>query len=88
MKDNVMIQAEQALEYWDSETLWGRLIERDLENNDLEALQFHVNEANSQKQMQESFDSEFMRRLLEGEPLIQLDNLPDVDMPEGFKAGR
>lgn len=62
MKDNVMQQAEEALEYWNSSTMWGRLIERDINDNDLEALRFHVDEANAQMEMCQSFDIRYDAR--------------------------
>lgn len=62
MKDNVIEQAEIALEYWGSTAMWGRLIERDINDNDLEALEFHVNEANAQMSMCQEFNQHYDAR--------------------------
>ena len=53
---NVMQEAEQALEYWGEHSFWGRLILRDLDANDLDALAFHVKEACSEQKFIESAD--------------------------------
>jgi len=82
--DNVMQQAEEALDYWESGSMWARLIERDINDNDMEALQFHVDEANAQKNLQESFTHDFIDRLIDGEDIsFNTDNWPVVQMPKG-----
>lgn len=58
----LMEQAAIALEYWGSNTMWRRLIERDINDDDLEALQFHVDEANAQMNMCTNYDHIFDAR--------------------------
>lgn len=60
---NIMQRAEIALTYWEPDSMWARLIERDIDENDLEALQFHVDEADAQKEMQEGFSQRYDARL-------------------------
>lgn len=84
-KKNIMERAEGALEYWDEDSMWARLIERDLKFEDYEALEYHLNEADSQKHIQDSFNVDFMERLLNNEPLIDTTRWYTVPMPEGVK---
>lgn len=84
MSENIMQTAEKALEYWDEDSMWARLIERDIDANDLESLQFHVDEANNQMSMQEDFARKFQDRLLGDEPLMDVSSWPKVKMPVGI----
>ena len=45
-------RAAEALEYWTG-TMHGRIIERDLKSNDLEALSYHLRQAEAEMQIQE-----------------------------------
>lgn len=56
MKKNILQRAEAALEYWGEEHMWGRLIVRDIDANDLEALEFHLKEACAEQEMIDSAD--------------------------------
>lgn len=50
---NIMEAAEEMLEYWDG-TMWARVIERDLQTDDLEALHYHVSQAEKERSIQET----------------------------------
>lgn len=45
-------RANEAMEYWTG-TMWERVIERDLATHDLEALRYHLNEAEKEMSIQE-----------------------------------
>jgi hypothetical protein len=85
-KENIMRRAEEALTYWDQGSMWSRLIERDIDENDLESLQYHVDEADAQMNMQESFNEEFMRRLVREDSLIDPNGWPALKMPVGVEG--
>ena len=65
--DNLFERAEEQLEYW-TNTMWARVIEADIDRNDLEALSYHVNEAEREMAIQED-NHEF------GEMAIQPDDV-------------
>ena len=50
--DKLMDSAQDMLEYW-AGTLWERIIQRDLDANDLEALHYHVAQAYKEYSIQE-----------------------------------
>lgn len=82
---NIMQLAEEALSFWEPDSMWSRLIERDIDANDLEALAFHVKQANTEKDMIERSDElqkNFDLFIMGGEPLRLLENLPRVPLPE------
>lgn len=78
-------RANVALEYWDEDNLWRRLILRDLKDEDEEALEFHLNESESERSTQEAYSRDFETRLLENDLLTVLstDNWPLVPLPRG-----
>jgi hypothetical protein len=85
--ENIMQRAEKALDYWDAGTMWARLIERDLDANDIEALEFHLKEAESEMEVMRNAEKSakaFDMFVLGGVNLDILNNLPRVSMPEGF----
>lgn len=47
-------RAWEMMEYWVN-TLWARLIQRDIDTNDLEALKYHVDQAEREANMQETY---------------------------------
>ena len=51
--DNLMERAAEAMDEWQG-TMWARVIERDLEVNDLEALKYHLAQAEAEQAIQES----------------------------------
>jgi hypothetical protein len=53
VNDRLLERASEAVDYWTG-TMWARLIEQDLKNNDLEALAYHVREAEKEEAIQES----------------------------------
>lgn len=82
---NIMQRAETALAFWDDESMWTRLIQRDIDANDMEALSFHLGQADSDmelaknsKELIEAFDL----FVYEGKPLEfpQLQRVPQVEM--------
>lgn len=50
--DILMERANEQLEYWTG-TLWERLIQRDIDTQDLEALAYHVTQAEREQAIQE-----------------------------------
>lgn len=54
VNDELMERVEELMDYWDN-TMWSRILRRDLDSNDLESLHYHVSEAYAQMAMQEDF---------------------------------
>lgn len=54
-------RAEKALNFWGADSMWYRLIKRDMDANDAEALEFHLKEAESEQAFIEDA-KEFSRR--------------------------
>lgn len=54
VNDKLMDKVEELLSYWEG-TLHERVLRRDLEANDLEALQYHVDQAWKEMCIQEDF---------------------------------
>lgn len=50
---DLMERAQEQLEYWTG-TMWERLIQRDLTQNDLESLRYHLRQAEAEQSLQES----------------------------------
>lgn len=49
---NLFERAQELLEYWDG-TMWARVIERDINENDLEALYYHCAQAEKERSIQD-----------------------------------
>lgn len=82
---NIMERAETALEFWDDESMWTRLIQRDLDTNDMEALAFHLDNADSDMEIakrSEDIMKSFDLFVLNGETLNfpTLQRVPNVEM--------
>lgn len=86
LMQNVLQQAEVALDFWEEDSMWYRLIERDIMGNDLESLAFHVREANAQMDIakQNALASHRFDLYLQGRGELPnlLESLPEVPMPE------
>lgn len=83
---NVMQRAEKSLSFWDQGSMWARLIERDLNDNDLEALEFHLSEAESAQtefENLEEYSKKFDLFALDGKTLEMALNWPILSKPEG-----
>lgn len=52
VNDTLIERAREQQSYWES-TVWDRIIQRDLDANDLEALRYHVAQAEKEMAMQE-----------------------------------
>jgi hypothetical protein len=53
--DKLYDQVAELVSYWEG-TLWARMLERDLDTNDMEALHFHAQQAYAEMQLQESYN--------------------------------
>ena len=53
INDTLFDQARELAEYWVG-TMWARLIEQDIDNNDLEALKYHIAQSKAEMSLQES----------------------------------
>lgn len=88
MNSDILKRAEESLGFWDEESLWARLIERDISAEDMEALEFHLKESENEMQMMQSAENivkDFNLFVLgEGDEPIILANLPRVSLPTGF----
>lgn len=49
---NLLERAADLIDYWEG-TVHARVLERDIDANDLEALKYHVSQAEAEMQMQE-----------------------------------
>lgn len=54
INDTLMDKTQELLDYWTG-TLWERIIQRDLDANDMEALQYHVDKAWAEMVLQEEY---------------------------------
>lgn len=52
--DILLDRAKELCEYWTG-TMWERLLERDVMNNDFESLAYHVSEAAREQAIQEDY---------------------------------
>jgi hypothetical protein len=50
--DKLYDQVAELVSYWEG-TLWARMLERDLDTNDMEALHFHAQQAYAEMRLQE-----------------------------------
>jgi hypothetical protein len=54
INDELIERVEELMEYWTG-TMWERVLRRDLDTNDLEALQFHLVESYREMAIQENY---------------------------------